>query len=152
MKQQQHRIVEIDPAAFTEPIPTENGIEYIYNEEDVLKFLIDQMNDARISISMINHAHELAIEYRGRRELFVIGIVLSDAPEAAVTDGMAELSYILNDYEDTESWTAYRNGKHTLHILRKPDVQTAIEDAEEIEPTMTATEIREAEDNIEASE
>ena len=155
MKQQQHRIVEIDPARFADQVPTENGtgtIEYIFDESDVLKFLIDQMNKAKISISMINHDHENAIEYRGRREYFGIGIASMDAPAGAVIDGMAELSYILNDYEDTESWTAYRNGKHTLHILRKPDVQTVIEDAEEIEPTMTATEIREAEDNIEASE
>lgn len=143
MKQQQHRIVEIDPAKFADQIGGTRSTEYIFGTKDVLKFLVDAMNDARISISMIDHAHENAIEYRGRRVCFGTGLVPNDIAEDTVIDGMAELSYILNDYEDTESWTAYRNGKHILHILRGADVQPA---------TMTATEIREAEDNIEASE
>jgi hypothetical protein len=148
-----HRVIEIDPAAFADQVPTETGTgtteyiptetgtgttEYIFDEADVLKFLIDAMNEARISISMINHDHEIAIEYQGKRNYFSMGIASLDAPEGAAIDGMAELSYILNDHEGIESWTSYKNEKHALHILRSKPSE------------MTATEIREAEDNIEA--
>jgi hypothetical protein len=118
MKQALHRVIEIDPAAFADQVPTETGTgttEYIFDEADVLKFLIDAMNEARISISMIDHDHEIAIEYRNRREYFSMGIASLDAPEGAVVDGMAELSYILNDQlhhwtlRRAQWWTAWQN-------------------------------------------
>ncbi len=139
-KQAVHRVIEIDPAKFAGQVPrdTDSG-EHIFDEGDVLKFVIDAMNAAKISISMINHAHEIAVEYRGKRDYFSTGIASLDAPADAVIDGMAELSYILNDREGIDSWTSYKNGKHALHITRKHDT-----------PEMTATEIQEAEDNIEA--
>ena len=139
----QHRAIEIDPTIFADRVPrdTDTG-EYIFDEADVLKFIIDRMNGAHINIAMINHDHELAIEYRGQRDYFSMGIASLDEPDGAVIDGMAELSYILNDHAGIESWTSYKNGKHALHIQRKPDLSTDITDLE----------IREAEDNIEASE
>jgi len=131
-----HNIVEIDPAKFEAQVPKDpDADEWYFDEGDVLKFLIDQMNLAKINIAMINHDHEIAIEYRGRREYFSMGISALDNPEDAAIAGIKELSCILNDREDIESWTAYRNGKHALHILRKSD--------------MDQTAIREAEDNIE---
>jgi hypothetical protein len=148
MKQALHRVIEIDPAKFADQVPrdTDTG-ERIFDESDVLKFLIDALNEARISISMINHDHGITIEYRGQWNYFGIGLASLDAPDSAVIYGMTELSYILNDREGIESWTAYGNGKHALHILRLPDAQTAIKES----PEMTTTEIREAEDNIEST-
>ena len=109
----------IDPTKFKDRVPTENGTgktEYIFDDGDVLKFLIDEMNEAGVDIAMIHQVHEHAIEYHGRRDFFGIGIASMDAPEDAVIDGMAELSDMLNDYEGTESWVSYKNGKHSLHI------------------------------------
>ena len=127
----QHRTIEIDPAKFADQVPQDiETCEPIFDEADVLKFLIDGMNEAKINISMINYDHELAIEYHGKRDFFSMGIASLDAPDGAVIDGMAELSYILNDREGIESWTSYRNGKHALHILRKPDTNSAIKEAE----------------------
>ena len=145
---EQHRIIEIDPKKFADRVPrdTDTG-EHIFDEGDVLKFIIDALNAAKINISMVNHAHEMAIEYRGRRDYFSVGIASLDAPADAVIDGMAELSYILEDHEGIESWTAYKNETHTLHIKRKSGVRAAIN-----EIMMTPDEVREAEDNIEADE
>jgi|GEM_PF-4313223 len=134
-----HKTVEIDPAEFAGGVPSDVDTgERIFYESDVLEFLIDAMNDDGIDIAMINHDHELAIEYRGKRDCFSMSISALDEPERAVIEGMAEISYIINDREGLESWTAYMYGKHTLHIMRKTDQWTAI------------NEVREAEDNIEA--
>ena len=139
----QHRAIEIDPAAFAVRVPhdTDTG-EHIFDEADVLKFLIDRMNEAGADIAMIIHDHELAIEYQGQRDYFSMGITSLDKPDRAMIDGAAEISYILNDRTGIESWISYIAGKHALHILRKPDLSTG----------MTDLETREAEDNIEASE
>ena len=148
-----HRTIEIDPSEFKDRVPSEladGKPEYYFDEGDVLKFLIDQMNAAKINISMILHDHELEIEYQGLRESFSMGISSLDAPETAVVDGMAELANVLNEYENIESWIAYKNGKHSLHILRKSYVATATELGGDTVPQMTPLETREAEDNIEA--
>lgn len=145
----QHRVVEIDPSKFADRVVYDPDIgEYIFDEGEVLKFLVDAMNAAKINISKINHNHTHAIEYRGRRDYFSMGIASLDAPAEAVIEGMAELSYILDDHDGIESWTSYKNETHALHILRKPDVRTAITERQQ----QTTNEIREAEDNIEASE
>jgi len=144
----QHKAIEIDPAKFADRVPkdTDTG-EYIFDEADVLKFLIDEMNAAKINIAMITHNHDMAIEYQGRREYFGMSIASLDLLDGAVIDGMAEISNLLNDQEGIESWTAYKNGKYALHIQREP-YPPAIEET----PYMTPLEIREAEENIEASE
>jgi len=79
----QHRVIKIDPAAFADQVPKDpDSEESFFDEGNVLKFLIDAMNKAKISISMIRHAHEHAIEYQGRREHFSIGISSLDTPES----------------------------------------------------------------------
>lgn len=122
----EHKTICIDPAKFKDRLtPTEDG-EHIFGEADVLKFLIDQLNEAGVAISMIHHAHEHAFEYGGRRDYFSMGIASLDAPEDVVIDGMAELSDMLNDYPGIESWVAYKDGKHCLHIAEseeKPEAE-----------------------------
>ena len=136
-----HKVIEIDSAKFADRVPRDVDIgEPVFDEADVLRFLIDGMNEAGADIAMIIYDHKLAIEYRGRRDHFSMGIVSLDAADGAVIDGMAELSYILNDRTGIESWTSYKNGKHALHIQQKPDLSAG----------MTDLETREAEDNIEA--
>lgn len=112
--------IHIDPAKFKDRVPrdTDTG-ENIFDEGDVLKFLIDQMNEAGVDIAMIHHEYELAIEYQGRREYFSMPIASLDAPEGAVFDGMAELANMLNDYMGVESWVEYQSGRYHLHIDEK---------------------------------
>lgn len=112
-----HKAVEIDPEAFADhvPIDTVTG-EYVFDDADVLIFLIDAMNTAKINISMVNHDHGFGIEYMGKRDNFSIGIPSRDAPERAVVNGIAEISYIINDHKGIESWMTYMNGKFILSI------------------------------------
>ena len=141
-----HRVIEIDPAKFADRIPSEladGKQEYYFDEGDVLKLLIDQMNAAKINISMIFHDHDLEIEYQGLRESFSMGISSLDAPEIAVVDGMAELANVLNEYDNVESWIAYKNGKHSIHLLRKSYVATAIEEPDVASEAVTEAQAEE---------
>jgi len=111
------KTINIDPAKFADQIPRDTTTgENIFNETDVLKFLIDQMNVAGEDISMIHQDHEIAIEYKGRREYFSMGISSLDTPEGAAREGMEELSNILNNDAKTESWVEYQHGLYYLHI------------------------------------
>ena len=122
-----HKTICIDPAAFKDRLPVDDAEAHIFDEGDVLKFLIDELNAAGVDIAMIHHAHEHAIEYQGQRDYFSMGIASLDAPEGAVEDGMAELADLLNDYAGVESWTSYQHGKHCLHIAESEE--TAADEA-----------------------
>jgi len=112
--------VEIDPNTFRnllEPAMEGEHIgERIFGEGDVIRFLIDRMNQAGLKVSMIRQDHETGIEYRGRQEYISLGVASLDTPEQAVVEGICELSYVLNDFEGVESYVSYLDGKHFLHL------------------------------------
>lgn len=112
--------IHIDPAKFADQIPrdTDTGEQY-FEEGNVLKFLIDQMNVAGVDISMIHSDYEYGIMYRGKLDYFSMGVSSLDDPEVAVRDGMIELANLLNDREDLKSWVEYQHGLYHLHIDEK---------------------------------
>lgn len=112
--------IHIDPAKFADRVSKDADTgENIFSEGDVLKFLIDQMNEAGVDIAIIYHDHELAIVYHGKQDYFSMPIASLDAPEGTVKDGMVELSDMLNDREDLKSWIEYQHGLYYLHIDEK---------------------------------
>jgi|LGVE01.1.fsa_nt_gb hypothetical protein len=109
--------IHIDPADFANQIPrdTDTG-ENIYDENDVLRFLVDQINAAGVDISMAYQDHEYGIRYQGQLDYFAISISSLDTPEGAVREGMVGLSDLLNDHADLKSWVEYLHGLYYLHI------------------------------------
>lgn len=113
-----HKTICIDRARFAGQVPrdTDTG-EHIFDENDVLKYLIDQLNGAGVGIAMIIDGHDPAIEYGGRRDYYSMPIASLDNPGVAVMDGMTELSAMLNDHDMINSWVSYQDGKSYLHIV-----------------------------------
>jgi len=109
--------IHIDPAKFKDRIPrdTDTG-DYHFEEGEMLKFLIDQLNEAGVDIAMIHQNYEYGIEYCGKLDYFSIGISSLDTTEVAVRAGMVELANLLNDREDLKSWVEYQHGLYYLHI------------------------------------
>jgi len=64
------------------------------------------------------------------------------------TNKLLELADWLDGFGQMECRISYENKKYVLHISIQPDRQTEIKET----PYMTPLEIREAEENIEASE
>lgn len=114
--------IHIDPAKFADQIPrdTDTG-EYFFEEGEVLKFLVDQMNEAGVDIAMIHQDYEYAIEYCGKLDYFSIGISSLDAPEVSVRAGMVELANLLNERSDLKSWVEYQHGLYYLHIEERTE-------------------------------
>lgn len=112
--------VEINPNTFRDSLkPAMEGEhigERIFGEGDVIRFLIDRMNQEGLMVSMIWQDHETGIEYRGRQEYISLGTASFDTPETAVIDGINKLSYALNDFEEIETYVSYLDGKHFLHL------------------------------------
>jgi len=117
--------VRIDPTEFQirnrNSQPDVAKEDCIFGEDDVIRFIIDRMNQAGLKISMIWQDHYTGIEYRGRQEYISIGAASLSTPEQAVIDGMHELSYALNDFEGIESFVSYLNGGHFLHLKEADD-------------------------------
>jgi len=109
--------IHIDPAKFKDRIPrdTDTG-EYYFEEGEVLKFLVDQLNRAGEDIAMIHQDYEYGIEYRGKLDYFSMGVSSLDTPEVAIQAGMVELANLLNNREDLKSWVEYQHGLYYLHI------------------------------------
>ena len=119
--------IHIDPADFANQIPrdTDTG-ENIYDENDVLRFLVDQINAAGVDISMAYQDREYGIMYRGQLDYFGISISSLDTPEGAVREGVTELSNILNDHADLKSWVEYLHGLYYLHIAADRNLQVKV--------------------------
>ena len=109
--------IHIDPAKFRDRVPRDSDTdEYIFTEDGVLKFLVDQLNEAGVDISMIYTDYEYGIEYCGKLDYFSMGISSLDNPEVAVRGGMIELANLLSSHADLTSWVEYQHGLHYLHI------------------------------------
>ena len=115
--------INIDPEKFANQIPRDvvTGDQY-FDEDDVLKFLVDEINVAGMDIAMIYKDHELGIEYRGKLEYFSMNISSLETPGFAARDGIVELANRLNDRKDLTSWVEYQHGLYYLHIDEKIEV------------------------------
>jgi len=113
--------VQIDPNTFRNSLKPAVEGEHIFDEGDLLRFLVDTLNKAGIDIAKIQHDYEHAVEYGGQRDYFSVGVSSLDTPEDAVIGGMTELSNMLNNQAGIESWTSYKDGKHFLHLKEADD-------------------------------
>jgi len=116
--------INIDPAKFAEQIPRDpNTGEAYFGEDDVLTFLVDQINVAGVDIAMIYKDHELGIEYRGKRGYCSMNISSLETPEVAVRQGMVEMANLLNGRKEFTSWVEYTHKIYTLHIQHIDEVE-----------------------------
>ena len=114
-----HKTICIDPAAFKDQLQEDDTGAHIFSDEHILRFIVDQLNEAGLEIARFYHDCEYGIEYMGTRHY--VGLPIEDDPERAVVAAMEELSNELNSHDDTECWCTYRDGKHCLHITEKPE-------------------------------
>lgn len=109
-----HKTICIDPAKFKDRLQEDDTGEHIFSDEHILRFIVDQLNDAGLEIARFYHDCEYGIEYLGTRHY--VGQHIEDDPERAVVAAMEELSNELNSRNDTECWCTYQHGEHCLHI------------------------------------
>ena len=108
------QVVEFDPAGWKPDRDRDTG-EEIFSESDAIEAAAAMLNDDGIEIWTIWHAHDIAIEYQGKREYINLGLVYGSAA-AALMEAMQEISCAIDAQDDTSCYLSSLHRRHYFHI------------------------------------
>lgn len=116
------KVVEFDPSHWTPEQNTDPRKE-IFSESDAIEAAARLLSEKGIEIWTIWHAHDIAIEYAGKREYISLGLV-RDSATAALMEAMQEISCAIDTQDGIECYIGSKAGRYFFHI-RKTETEAA---------------------------
>lgn len=113
--------LKIDVGKFVESIQKDES-GYIFQEEDVYRFIVDSLNEAGIDAELKYQDTDFSIHVDVEKAYISY---FADAPDKALIESLKSLSNEINSSKTRHSWYSYKQGEHFISFEEKKQDEVA---------------------------